>query len=332
MRGVAQIEKRPASRTDRNEVKLMMRHAASPRRSLIARTKIKETWPMHLMMLGPMFMIFVFSYIPMVGIVIAFQDYIPTKGFFGSEWLAFENFEYMFYLPDIWQIIGNTLIIAVLKIVTTIGTSIIFALLISEIKNKHLNKISQSVILFPWFISWVILGNIFKDSFALQGMFTKMIEALGFGQVEFFLKNGPFRGLLIGTNVWKDMGYNMVILLTAISGIDPTLYEAATIDGANKFQQKMKITIPSIMPMIILLVTLALGGILNAGFEQVWVLYNNAVLDSAEIIDTYIFKLSYYESQHSLATAVGLFKSVVGTICLCTSYFLANKLAGYRIF
>lgn len=310
----------------------MIRNAAAPRRSLLARSKIKDTWPMHLMMLGPMFMIILFAYVPMVGIVIAFQDYIPTKGFFGSEWINFENFEYMFMLPDIWQIIGNTLVISVLKIVTTIGASIIFALLISEVKSKTLNKVSQSVILFPWFISWVILGNIFKDAFGLNGMVNQMIKSLGMEEVFFFGENGLFRGLLIGTNVWKDLGYNMVILLTAISGIDPTLYEAATIDGANKFQQKLKITLPSIMPMIILLVTLALGGILNAGFEQVLVLYNNAVLDSSEILDTYIFKISYYESQHSLGTAVGLFKSVVGTICLCTSYFLANKLAGYRIF
>ena len=287
---------------------------------------------MHLMMLGPVIMIFIFAYVPMVGIVIAFQDYIPTKGFFGSEWINFENFEYMFMLPDIWQIISNTLIISVLKIVTTIGASIIFALLISEVKSKTLNKVSQSVILFPWFISWVILGNIFKDAFGLNGMVNQLIKSLGGNEVFFFGENGLFRGLLIGTNIWKDLGYNMVILLTAISGIDPTLYEAATIDGANKFQQKLKITLPSIMPMIVLLFTLALGGILNAGFEQVLVLYNNAVLDSSEILDTYIFKISYYESQHSLGTAVGLFKSVVGTICLCTSYFLANKLAGYRIF
>jgi len=310
----------------------MIRSAAAPRRSLLARSKIRETWPMHLMMLGPVIMILIFAYVPMVGIVIAFQDYIPTKGFFGSEWINFENFDYMFMLPDIWQIIGNTLIISVLKIVTTIGASIIFALLISEVKSKTLNKVSQSVILFPWFISWVILGNIFKDAFGLNGMVNQLIKSLGGNEVFFFGENGLFRGLLIGTNIWKDLGYNMVILLTAISGIDPTLYEAATIDGANKFQQKLKITLPSIMPMIVLLFTLALGGILNAGFEQVLVLYNNAVLDSSEILDTYIFKISYYESQHSLGTAVGLFKSVVGTICLCTSYFLANKLAGYRIF
>ena len=310
----------------------MMNQIVAPRKSLLTRSKIKETWPMHLMMLGPIFMIILFSYVPMVGIVIAFQVYIPTKGFFGSEWLGWENFDYLFTLPDIWQIIGNTLTISVIKIITTIGASIIFALLISEVKSKTLNKLSQSVILFPWFISWAILGNIFKDAFSLNGAVNQVIMALGGEQVFFFGDNQLFRSLLIGTNIWKDLGYNMVILLTAISGIDPTLYEAATIDGANKFQQKMHITVPSIMPMIVLLVTLALGGILNAGFEQVLVLYNNAVLDSSEILDTYIYKLSFYEAQHSLATAAGLFKSLVGTVCLCVSYYLANKLAGYRIF
>ncbi len=310
----------------------MTKCAAASRKRLRWRGKIKQAWPLHLMMLTPMLMILLFSYVPMVGIVIAFQDFIPTKGFFGSEWIAWENFEYLFTLPRIWQIIENTLSISVIKIVTTIGTSIIFALLISEVRSKVLNKASQSVILFPWFISWVILGNIFHDTFALNGIVNKMITALGFDTVFFFGENALFRGLLITTNVWKDLGYNMVILLTAIAGIDPSLYEAATIDGANKLQQKMHITLPGIMPMIILLLTLALGGILNAGFEQVLVLYNSAVLETSEILDTYIYKLSFYDAQHSLATAAGLFKSLVGCICLSVSYYLAHKLAGYRIF
>ncbi len=310
----------------------MLKGYAAPRRSLLARSKLRETWPLHLMMLPPMFMILLFAYVPMVGIVIAFQDFIPTKGFFGSEWVGWENFEYLFTLPRIWQIIENTLTISIVKIVTTIGASILFALLVSEVKSKALNKASQSVILFPWFISWVILGNIFKDAFALSGVVNRLLTGLGLDEVFFFGDNGLFRSLLIGTNIWKDLGYNMVILLTAIAGIDGTLYEAATIDGANRFQQKLHITIPSIMPMIVLLFTLALGGILNAGFEQVLVLYNNAVLESAEILDTYIYKLSFYDAQHALATAAGLFKSLVGCVCLCTSYYLANRLAGYRIF
>ncbi len=310
----------------------MLKGYAAPRRSLLARSKLRETWPLHLMMLPPMFMILLFAYVPMVGIVIAFQDFIPTKGFFGSEWVGWENFEYLFTLPRIWQIIENTLTISIVKIVTTIGASILFALLVSEVKSKTLNKASQSVILFPWFISWVILGNIFKDAFALSGVVNRLLTGLGLDEVFFFGDNGLFRSLLIGTNIWKDLGYNMVILLTAIAGIDGTLYEAATIDGANRFQQKLHITIPSIMPMIVLLFTLALGGILNAGFEQVLVLYNNAVLESAEILDTYIYKLSFYDAQHALATAAGLFKSLVGCVCLCTSYYLANRLAGYRIF
>lgn len=310
----------------------MLKNQVISRRSLLKRSKITQTWPLHLMMLAPMFMILLFSYVPMVGVVIAFQDYIPTKGFFGSEWIAWENFEYLFTLPNIWKIIQNTLSISVLKILTTISASIIFALLISEVRSKALNKISQSVILFPWFISWVILGNIFKDAFALNGVVNQLIESLGFSKIFFFGENGLFRGLLIGTNIWKDLGYNMVILLTAIAGIDPSLYEAAAIDGANHFQQKIHITIPGIMPMIVLLFTLALGGILNAGFEQVLVMYNNAVLDTSEILDTYIYKLSFYDAQHSLAAAAGLFKSLVGCVCLCSSYYLANRLAGYRIF
>ena len=304
----------------------------SARKRARLRASFRQNVPLHVMMLGPVLMLLLFSYVPMLGIVIAFQDFIPTKGFFGSEWINWENFTYLFSLPRIWQIIGNTLTISIIKIITTIGVSVIFALLVSEIRSKTLNKLSQSVILFPWFISWVILGNIFKDVFSLDGVVNQGIMALTGKSLFFFGDNGLFRGLIIGTNIWKDMGYNMVILLTAIAGIDPTLYEAATIDGANKFQQKMQITLPSIMPMIILLVTLALGGILNAGFEQILVLYNNAVLESAEVLDTYIYKLGFYDAQYALSTAAGLFKSLVGTVCLCLSYGLAYKLAGYRIF
>ena len=296
------------------------------------RAVLRQSVPLHLMMLAPMFMIFLFSYVPMVGIVIAFQDFIPTKGFWGSEWIYWENFEYLFALPRIWQIIRNTLEISVLKIVATIGSSILFALLVSEVRSKALNKAAQSIILFPWFISWVILGNVFKDAFALNGVANRLIVSLG-GEAQFFFgDNRLFRVLLITTDVWKNLGYNMVILLTAIAGIDATLYEAATIDGANRFQQKLHITLPSIMPMIMLLLTLSLGGILNAGFEQVLVLYNNAVLESAEVLDTYIYKLGFYDAQYALSTAAGLFKSLVGCVCLCSSYYLAYRCAGYQIF
>ncbi len=294
--------------------------------------RFNRTWPLHLMMLPPVIMLLIFAYVPMVGIVIAFQDFIPTRGFFGSEWIGWENFEYLFMLPDFGQIVWNTLTIAVEKIVTAIGCGLLFSLLISEINNRLINKVSQSLILFPWFISWVILGNVFQDVLSLDGAANSVIKALGGNSVFFMGDNGWFRFVLIFTNMWKDMGYNMVIFLTAIAGIDPGLYEAATIDGAGKFRQAISITLPSINPTIILLVTLALGGVLNAGFDQIYVLYNNAVIDTSEIIDTYIYKLGFYDAQYALSTAAGLFKSVVGCVCLSLSYYLANRLANYRIF
>jgi len=273
--------------------------------------RFNRTWPLHLMMLPPVIMLLIFAYVPMVGIVIAFQDFIPTRGFFGSEWIGWENFEYLFMLPDFGQIVWNTLTIAVEKIVTAIGCGLLFSLLISEINNRLINKVSQSLILFPWFISWVILGNVFQDVLSLDGAANSVIKAQGGNSVFFMGDNGWFRFVLIFTNMWKDMGYNMVIFLTAIAGIDPGLYEAATIDGAGKFGQAISIPLPSINPTIILLVTLALGGVLNAGFDQIYVLYNNAVIDTSEIIDTYIYKLGFYDAQYALSTAAGLFKSVV---------------------
>jgi len=284
------------------------------------------------MMLPPVIMLLIFSYIPMAGIVIAFQDFIPTKGFFGSDWIGLENFQYLFMLPNFGQIVLNTLTIAIEKIVTAIGFGLLFALLISEIGNRAINKLSQSLILFPWFISWVILGNVFLDVLSLDGSVNAIINALGGESVFFMGNNGWFRFILIFTNTWKDMGYNMVIFLTAIAGINPMLYEAAKIDGAGKLRQAIHVTMPSILPSVILLVTLALGGVLNAGFDQIFVMYNSAVIDTSEIIDTYIYKLGFYDAQYALSTAAGLFKSVVGCVCLSLSYYLAHRWANYRIF
>lgn len=297
------------------------------------KAKLNLTWPLHVMMIPPIIMLVIFCYVPMVGIIIAFQDFMPTKGFFGSPWIGLERFEYLFLIPDIKDVIRNTLTISVEKIITAISCGLLFALLLNEIKNKLLNRFFQATMLFPWFISWVILGNIFLDVFSTNGAANDIITTIfGVESIPFLRNNTWFRIMLIGTNMWKDMGYNMVIFSAVISGIDPNLYEAAIIDGANKFKQCIHVTLPSLKPTIILLLTLALGGVLSAGFDQILVMYNSNVMDTADIIDTYIYRLGLLDAQYSLATAVGLFKSVVGLICIGASYYLAKRFANYRIF
>lgn len=274
----------------------------------------------------------VFAYVPMVGIVIAFQDYLPTKGFFGSQWIGLEHFQYLAKLPDVGQVVRNTLEISIGKIIFTLTTSLVFALMINEVQGRRFQRVSQSVLLFPYFISWVVLAGIIIDLFSQNGIINSALERVGIAKLQVLVDPRNFRYLLFGSHVWKEMGYNMVIFLAAMTSIDPTLYESAVIDGANRWKQTTHITLPSIAPMIVLLLTLALGGVLNAGFDQIFVLYSTPVYSTADILDTYVYRLGFLSAQYSLATAVGLLKSVVGFFLIIISYFLADRFAGYRIF
>ena len=298
----------------------------------LIRIKLRQTWPLHLLLLMPMIMIAIFNYAPMIGITIAFQDYLPTKGFFGSPWVGLEHFQYLMKLPDVPQVIMNTLEISVWKLILTMTFSLVFALLINEVQSRTFKRTAQSMLLFPYFMSWVVLGGIVIDVFQQTGVVNRMLQEIGFPAGSFLVEKDTFRALIYGTHIWKDMGYNMVIFLAAISSIDPALYESATIDGANRWHQTLHITLPSIVPMIVLLLTLALGGILNAGFDQIFVLYSAPVYPVADILDTYVYRLGFLSAQYSLATAVGLFKSAVGLVLILISYWLADKFAGYRIF
>jgi putative aldouronate transport system permease protein len=301
--------------------------------NFLKRTKLRTIWQLHVMLIPAVILVIIFSYIPMVGIVIAFQDFMPGKGFFGSPWIGLDRFKYLFMLPDMFQVIQNTVTISMFKIATTLLFSLIMALLLNEVGRDKFKRFTQTIFLFPFFLSWVILGGIFVDVFSMESGLSKFIAFIFRTEPIFFLGKGVwFRAVLILTNMWKDMGYNMVIFLAALTSIDPSLYESATIDGANRLQQLFYITLPSIVPMIALLGILAIGGILNAGFDQVFVMYNPLVYNVSDIIDTYVYRLGFVSAQYSLATAAGLFKSVVGFFLLLISYRLAEKYAGYRLF
>lgn len=299
---------------------------------VIERSKIKKTWPLWLMMLIPIGLLILFHYVPMAGLRMAFIKFNPVRGIWGSEWVGYKHFDKLFSTAKFWTILKNTLTISVEKIAANMFFSLFFAILLTEIRSKKASKLFQSLILFPWFVSWIILSTIFLSAFSLDGPVNNMISSLGFDRISFFTDNNAFRFLLIMTDAWKGMGYNMVIFITAIYGIDAGLYEAATVDGANKFQQKIHVTIPAIMPMIMLRLVLSLGGILSAGSDQILVLYNSSVYDTAEIIDTYVYKIGIEGAQYALATAVGMFKSVIGGALIVFSTWLAGRLTNYRIF
>jgi putative aldouronate transport system permease protein len=268
----------------------------------------------------------------MFGIIIAFQNFMPTKGFLGSPFIGIDRFKYLFKLPNFINVIRNTLIIAVFKIIFTQLMALFMALIINELGAKWFKKTAQTVALFPYFLSWVVLAGICRDLFAAEGAVNTVFSWLGVKESIFFLGNPDlYRVFLVSTDVWKNYGYTMVILLAALTAIDPTLYESAVMDGANRFQQIMHITIPCILPTVILLLVLALGGILNAGFDQIFLTYNPLVYGTGDIIDTMVYRTGFEQGQYSLATAAGIFKSVVGFVLIVSSNQLAKRMVGYKV-
>ena len=273
-----------------------------------------------------------FNFVPMFGITMAFQDFNPGKGIFGTDFIGLDNFKYMFELDDTREILFNTLVIALGKIIGNLVVPVTFALLLNEVKNLLFKRSIQTIVYLPHFLSWVVLGGIILDIFSYSGPINNLLEALGFGGVAFFQRDDLFRQLVIGSDIWKEFGFNAVVYLAAMTGISPALYEAAAIDGASRWQRLLKITLPGIKGVIVLMTVLSLGNILNAGFDQIYNLYNPAVYSTGDIIDTWVYRVGLNDLQFSLASAVGLLKSVVGFITITVSYTLAYKLADYRIF
>lgn len=270
--------------------------------------------------------------VPMFGIAMAFENFNPGKGIFHSKFVGLANFEYMFSMREVRQIFVNTLIIAVWKLILNIVVPVFFAILLNEVKNLLFKKCVQTVVYLPHFVSWVVMGGILLDIFALHGPINNLIESFGFERIAFFRSTALFRKLAVGTDVWKEFGFSAVVYLAALTSINPNLYEAAAIDGAGKLQRIRYITLPGLKSVIVLMSVLALGGILNAGFDQIYNIYNTAVFSVGDIIDTWVYRVGLNSLQYSLAAAVGLLKSVVSFLLISASYLIAYKAADYRIF
>jgi putative aldouronate transport system permease protein len=286
----------------------------------------------HLMMAPGMIFLIIFSFVPMFGIVMAFQDYVPAKGILGSQWVGLTNFEYMLQIPDSWNILRNTVVIALGKIVIGTIVPIIFALLLNEIRLKWAKKSIQTIVYLPNFLSWAVVAAIVINVFDYHGPINSFLQALGHDPIMFLASNDWFRPVIIGTDVWKNFGYGAIVYLAALTGIDPGLYEASSIDGANRFKQLLHVTLPGILPTIMLISALNLGNILNAGFDQIYALYNPIVYETGDVIDTYVYRVGLLGQQYSFATAIGLLKSVVSFTLLIAANKLSIKFANMRIF
>lgn len=290
--------------------------------------------PLHLMVLPGLLMIMIFNYVPMAGIVLAFQDFRPELGLFGNQkWVGLANFIYIMKMPNTLQVLWNTVIIAFFKIIFGLAVPITTAILLNEMRTPLLKRTIQTAVYLPYFMSWVVLAGIFVDILSpSSGLVNQFLGMLGIKPIFFLGSNQWFRFTLVITNVWKDFGFDTVIYLAAITSIDMTLYEAARIDGANHWRQAWHVTLPGMSMVIVLLSVLSLGGILNAGFDQVFNLYNPIVLQTGDIIDTLVYRLGILQAQFGVSTAVGLFKSLVSLVFISISYLLAYKLADYRVF
>ncbi|WP_318615855.1 ABC transporter permease [Sporosarcina sp. YIM B06819] len=290
--------------------------------SVNLKDKRKSTWVqikrmklLYFMLLFPVIMMFIFNYLPMYGVIIAFKDFSPGLGIWGSPWNDFAHFERMFSDFLFIRALKNTIVISFLKIFIAFPAPIIFAILLNEIRSPKFLKVTQSISYLPHFMSWVILSAMIIEIFSPQrGIVNFIITVFGGDPVNFLASKVFFIPILLITDVWKEIGYGAIIYLAAIASIDTEMYEAADMDGASRFRKMIHITLPSIMPMVIILFILRLGGILNAGFDQILNLYNPLVYEVADIIDTYVYRSGLEQFQFDYATAVGLFKNVIGII------------------
>ena len=293
--------------------------------------KFKKQWQYHLMLLPGVRHVLLFSYTPLYGVLIAFQHYNPRMRFSSSR-VGLKNFQYLFSQPAFLRTIWNTFYIAFFKLIGGIVVPVVFALLLNELISNKLKRIFQTLIYIPNFLSWVIMAGVMMDLLAKNGAFNELLTAIGFPVINFLGSPKVFPWTMIISDIGKGFGFGTVVYLAALTRIDPGLYESALLDGATRWQQIRYITIPLLMPTIILMTVLALGSVLNAGFDQIFNLYSPIVYETGDIIDTYVYRLGIQQAQYSVGAAIGLFKSVVSCIMVGLSYILADKLAGYRIF
>ncbi|MGI2293828.1 ABC transporter permease [Paenibacillus sp. GXUN7292] len=289
--------------------------------------------PLHLLLLPAVILVLIYSYGPMLGIVIAFQKFIPAKGFFESQFIGWKNFEYVFSLSDFPKVMRNTLVISVMKIIAGLFVPLTVSLMLNEVRQYFFKRSVQTLIYLPHFLSWVILGGVLIDILSPStGIVNSFISLFGIEPIYFLGDNSWFPFVMVFSDVWKEFGFSTIVYLAALTGINPALYEAAIMDGASRIRQTWHITLPGIRYMIVLLLTLSLGNVLNAGFDQIFNLYSPQVYESGDIIDTYVYRMGLISAQFGPATAVGLFKSVISLILISTTYYLAYRFAKYRIF
>lgn len=289
--------------------------------------------PLHLMLIPAVILVAIYSYGSMAGISIAFQKFNPAKGLFGSQWVGLSNFKTLFAMPNIWQVVRNTVFISLAKMLGGVVVPVIFALLLNEVRQIGLKRGIQTIVYLPNFLSWVILAGLFRDILSpSSGVVNQVLGSVGIGPIFFLGDKNWFPATMVITDIWKTFGFGSVVYLAALTSIDPSLYESAMIDGAGRWKQTLHITLPGILSIIVLMTVLSMANILNGGFDQIYNLYCPSVYATGDILDTFVFRLGIENAQFALSTAAGVFKSAVSFMFIVASYRLADKFAGYKVF
>lgn len=289
-------------------------------------TKISRDRFLYLLAMPGLCFFILFKYLPMWGIIIAFQDYSPYRGITGSEWIGFEYFTRFFSNPDFLLLFRNTLAINLLGLTCAFPFSIIMAIMLNELRQQFLKRTIQTIVYLPHFLSWVIIvGITYLLLSETSGIVNKLAVSMGFSTIDFMTNPNYFWGLLVGQSIWKDAGWGTIIYLAAISGVDMQLYEAARMDGAGRLRQIWHITLPAIRPVIIILLILNIGNIMDVGFEHVFLMSNPIVMKVADVFDTYVYRVGIQQGEFGFSTAVGLFKSAVGLLLIVGANRLAKQ-------
>jgi putative aldouronate transport system permease protein len=310
----------------------LRRPAAASRSRLFWKSAWRQRY-LYFMLLPAVVYYILFHYLPLYGATIAFKDFNITKGILGSPWAGLKHFQYLFSLDKFWQVILNTILINLYRLAFGFPFPLFVALLLNEVRVRWFQRSVQTAIYLPHFISWVILGGLMVNFLALDsGVVNNIIEAFGGTPIGFMSDEKYFRHTLVFSMIWKEFGWNSIIFIAALAGVSPHLYEAAMIDGANRFQRIWHITLPCIRSTIVILLILRLGNLMEAGFEQIFVLYHPGVYSVADIIDTYVYRTGLAEGRFSLAAAVGLFKSVINLTLLVIANNLARMMGEQGIY
>ncbi|WP_051251096.1 ABC transporter permease [Paenibacillus harenae] len=294
---------------------------------------IKRDKYLYLLGLPGLLCLILFKYYPMWGILIAFKDFSPFLGFFDSPWVGLKHFDLFFNHPDFWLLMRNTLAINLMSLVFFFPIPILLSLMLNEVRVEVFKRTIQSIVYLPHFLSWVIIAGLTFTMFATgEGLINKILESLGFSRIEWLTTTEYFWAFLTGQTIWKEAGWGTVLFLAAMANIDPTLYEAAKMDGASRMRQMWHITVPAIRNIIVILLILKMGDMMDVGFEQVFLMKNAAVSSVAEVFDTYVYRVGVRQGLLSYTTAVGLFKSFVGLVLVLGANKLAKRYGGQGFF